>query len=163
MFTDSEMRALFGRIMDRMVEAQWLHSYTFTEGKGYHLNWIERGTLAAMQLKDWGERLRLLGADERPLLLFHLANGNLPHPDSNAATVNAVLRPLADAGLASHAVFRSGVGCELVWTASGVAFCDEFIGLVSELGLTIDEDELLILFQIAAGWAPGLDTPVKFY
>ena len=76
MFTKDESKELFTRVMDRMVEARWLKSYTFTDGKGYHLTWTEAGTERALSLKKIAESFRLIDDDRAALGFDVLAHGD---------------------------------------------------------------------------------------
>lgn len=71
MFTKDQTKALFLRVMDRIVEARWLHSHTFTDGKGHHLTWTEDGTQRSILLKQVVTAFRL-SSDDRAALAFDL-------------------------------------------------------------------------------------------
>jgi hypothetical protein len=75
-FTPEESKNLFTRIMDRMVAIGWLHSYTFTDGKGYHLNWTEVGTERAMCLKKIALTFDLKNDDRAPVAFDIIAQGD---------------------------------------------------------------------------------------
>ncbi len=160
---DAQMKALFERVMDRMVKAGWLLSYTFSEGHGFHLNWTEAGTLASVQLKKWAEALGLLDSDDRPVFCYELSKGHSlggPFPD---AMVKAQLARYVQSGFASSAELRDGNVCDLVLTDSGRAFHAGLLAAVDTLGLRPDLDHLLALFHVASGWAPGPETETRFY
>jgi hypothetical protein len=64
MFTNDESKALFTRVMDRMVEARWLHRHIFTDGKG-----------RALCLKKISETYRLTSDDRAAYAFDILAHG----------------------------------------------------------------------------------------
>src|SRR5262245_8567726 len=76
MRTNDEMKALFLRVMDRMVEARWLHSHTFTDGKGHHLSWTEVGTQRSVLLKQVATAFKLSSDDRAPLAFDIIAHGD---------------------------------------------------------------------------------------
>lgn len=63
---DAEMKALLIRVMDRMLEARWLHSHIYTDGKGHHLVWTPEGSERAYSLKRIAHTYRLLDDDRAP-------------------------------------------------------------------------------------------------
>lgn len=133
MFTDSEIRALFERVLNRMLRAGWVHHFTFTEGKGWHINWIGDGIERACLLKQISISLRLNMDDRAPLFFDILAHGErLPE----TAPVDHNYR--VDPTIAQY------------WSQS-----------IDQLGLHGDEDGLLVMVQIVIGWAPDLNTPLK--
>jgi hypothetical protein len=75
MFTNDESKALFTRVMDRMVEARWLHRHIFTDGKGPHLVWTPAGTERALCLKKISETYRLTSDDRAAYAFDILAHG----------------------------------------------------------------------------------------
>jgi hypothetical protein len=79
-FTNDTMKTLFLRVMDRMIEAGWLHSHTFTDGKGYHLAWTPSGTRRSIILKKISTYYRLLSEARAPLTFDRVAHGDQP-PD----------------------------------------------------------------------------------
>lgn len=162
MFTPAETHALFTRVFDRLVEKGWIHKLTFTQGKGWHVGWSERGTLAAIRLKQWDDALAISEADERPLIFDELAQGITLHPLSNATTLDVALSPLVNAGLAEHVFVARDRGVAIAWTPAGLEFLDALNGWLGELGLHGDEDGLIAFFQIIQGWAPDGSTRVKF-
>ena len=131
-FTDDQMQKLFTVVMDQMVQARWLHSYTSTKGKGYHLTWTEAGTQCACLLKKIADSFRLETDDRTPLIFDAIAHGTPPPPGTD-------FKGELDEDVAAF------------WRES-----------VAQLKITRDEDHLLTLVQIATGWAPDLDTPVCF-
>lgn len=161
--SDNWAKENFENVMDLMVQAGWLRSYTLTDGKGYHLNWLEKGSIAAMKLSQWARSLNILATDERAQIICELAVGRTVNPASNGATINNAITPLVQAGFADRANFREREGAEIIWTPAGLAFCDELAGCLTDLHLPNTEDHTLVLFHIAEGWAPDMNTPVKFY
>jgi hypothetical protein len=125
MFTDAEMTALMRRVMDRMIEARWLHSHRFTEGKGYFLAWTPEGAERAACLKRIAETFGLLDGDDHALAFDKAA-----HVESLDATPHRLRAPLNDT-LAAY------------WRES-----------IEQLGLRHDADGLLALVHIVDGWAP---------
>lgn len=164
MFTDAEMRKLFESVMDRMIKCGWLHSYFYTDGKGFHLNWTERGTFVSQRLKLWDSQLSLHDGDTCPILACELVHdGRLPAP-LNVTTAEKVLDGLLKAGYASTARVDVPAGLLVVdYTPAGVRFRQEFREFIAELGLPRTEDDLLTLFIVASGWAPDANTPIRFY
>ena len=131
-FTNDELKALFTRVMDRMVVAGWLHRHTFTEGKGFHLTWTVSGAKRTCLLKSIAILFpRNVDADRAPVARGILAQG---------AHFPAVPRPTElDPELAEF--WRQGV---------------------AELGLVGDPDGLLGLVHVLLTWAPDSDTPMVF-
>jgi hypothetical protein len=118
--------------MDRMVIAGWLHSYTYTDGKGFHLTWeVPAGTERAILLKKIIESFRVQSDDRAPMVFDKIARGeSLP---SYGRAFNL------DAEVAGY------------WIES-----------VDQLGIARDEDTLLWFTHIITGWAPDDQTPMKF-
>jgi len=75
MFTDAEMKRLHEGLMDRMVQAGWLHCYTYTVGKGFHLTWTVVGGEFAGHLRQIVETFRLKSNDRLPEIFDKLAQG----------------------------------------------------------------------------------------
>lgn len=73
--TNDQMKALYSGVMDRMVAAGWLLSYTFTEGKGFHLNWSEAGGIGSMALKLIAETYSLADDDRSAVCFDKLTRG----------------------------------------------------------------------------------------
>jgi hypothetical protein len=73
--TNEQIKALYTGVMDRMVATGWLLSYTFTECKGFHLNWTERGGLQAMAIKRIAETYGLADDDRAPVCFDKLTRG----------------------------------------------------------------------------------------
>jgi len=157
-----QSRQAFERILVRMLAAGWVRQYAFSQGNVTHLTWTERGGLAAVRLKEWSEALHLLPHDNWPLLLDILAQGLALHPASHADNATKFLAGLVPAGFARQASFNSRDGSTVLWTAAGRTCLGLFRGMVVDLGLSGDEDGLLVLFHIAVSWAPDLDTPLRF-
>jgi hypothetical protein len=80
----TEMRRLFDLVLDRMVEAGWLVSYTFTEGKGYWRNWSEAGWDRIARLRRIVEAHTLTNDDRSPVAFYELAKGR-SFPDATLA------------------------------------------------------------------------------
>lgn len=159
--TQTPMDRLFESIFERMLKAGWLHSFTFTKNKGWHLTWNTDGGLIAMEINSWIKALGLDTTDERPLMAYEFAHGRSPHPTSNSETVNGFLKRLVSAGFAHHAAFTNGI-CEIAWTPAGVVFCDKFVAYVADLGIGADEDLLLTLVHAISGWVPDETTEFRF-
>lgn len=131
-FTNDEAKAIFTRVMDRMVQAGWLHSHTFTEGKGFHLNWTEAGAQRARLLHSIATAFRLNGHDYRPTVAFDkLAHGE--HLPDYARS------------------FELDPKVAALWRQS-----------VEELSLHGDADGLLGMVHVVLSWAPDADTPIVF-
>lgn len=96
MLTPDDCKTLFLEVMDRMVEARWLQSHTFTDGKGHHLTWTSAGTERALCLKKIAETFDLSGGDDRPLAFDLVAHG-----ESLAGTPHRLAAPL-DATIAAY-------------------------------------------------------------
>jgi hypothetical protein len=75
MFTDSQMKTLFLRVMDKMLEARWLESHVFTDGKGHHLVWTPAGAERSVLLKKIAETYRLTSDDRAAYGFDILAHG----------------------------------------------------------------------------------------
>lgn len=73
--TSEETKALFTRVMDRMVEARWLDSHTFTDGKGHHLAWSLGGGVRAIALRKITRSYRLCDQDFAAMAFDILAHG----------------------------------------------------------------------------------------
>lgn len=131
-FTDAQMKTLFTGVMDLMVQARWLRSYTFTEGKGYHLTWTEAGAERACVLKKIADTFQLESDDRAPLVFDSYAHGS-PLPPG------AAIKGELDQNILAY------------WRES-----------VAQLTLPRDEDHLLALVHIATGWAPDVNTPLRF-
>jgi hypothetical protein len=124
MFTQTEMDALFSRIMDRMVEAQWLQSYTRTEGKGFRLHWTVDGAIRAALLRDLCTSHGLIDDDRAPASFDMLAQGlSLP----------------SDVRFPGQIDERAA----RVWLES-----------VAALRLDRSGDDLLVFVHVVMGWAP---------
>lgn len=148
-------------ILDRLVRETWVKHYTYTDGKGYLIGWTPHGGMTAMAMKEWREKLALGDGDERPLILDLLAHGLMPHPASNATTINAAFIPYVQSGLAVRATFTQNVGCDIEWTEFGRKFLANYATLVDALKISGDEDRLIMFFTVMACWAPNWDTPTN--
>jgi hypothetical protein len=153
-------RKVFEAVMDRMVEVGWLHSYTFTAGKGFHLMWKPPGGVAAMELKVVQNDLCLGKSDERPVIASMLAFHQIPSPESNSKTMQGAYAPYVASGYADKALFLRGVGSEFVWTETGAMRMLTLKQHLETLAFGHDENRLIALFAIADGWAPDWETPV---
>lgn len=159
MFTNQEMHAINDDLFSRMLVAGWLKNYTFTQGKGWHLQWTETGALAALELKKMRHDLALGGGDERPVIASILAHGQSPDIRSLAKTVNDALRPFLTSGLASRALFVHMKYCEVQWTKDGERFCARLVEMLAALKIEMgDQDRLIALFTAADGRAPDGET-----
>jgi hypothetical protein len=69
--TDAQFRSAYSGIMDRMVSAGWVESYTFTVGKGFYLNWSWVGTQRSIMMKRLIEAYRLQ-SDDRAAMVFDI-------------------------------------------------------------------------------------------
>lgn len=130
-----------------MVLKHWLRSYIRTDGKGYHLIWYEDGAQAAIWLKLWDRRLALDADDNCPVLLAEIARGSRPIVSGVAKNLNALMTAL----LAEKLLAERG---RCAWTDRGAVFFNTFAGLLDDLGLLGTQDDLVVLFSIARGWAP---------
>ena len=131
MFTEAQIKAGYTRIMNLLLQAHWLRSYSFTDGKGYHLTWDPLGTERSFLLKRIAVTYRLQNDDRAAVIFDKIARGEtLPDYARSIPLDNALAR----------------FWCECV----------------DDLGLRGDADGLLFLVHIVMGWAPDLDTPVKF-
>jgi hypothetical protein len=132
MFTNDEMKSLFTRVLDRMVEARWIHHYTFTNGKGFRPAWTLAGVAHANRFNFIIKGCGLDEGDKSALIFDKLAHGeSLPVGFSFIGDIpEDVARD-----------WRDGV---------------------AELGLRGDEDGLLTMVHIIEGWKPDLDTPIEF-
>lgn len=68
-------KALFTRVMDRMVEARWLDSHIFTDGKGFHLVWSLSGGERAVALRKIARTYGLMNDDRSAMCFDILAHG----------------------------------------------------------------------------------------
>ena len=155
---DDECRELLSSVMDRMVEADWLDSYTFTHSKGFRLNWTERGGLAAISLKEGVNDAAMYDTNDRPMLLHKMMKGARFATGVEATELRLAITALIDCGFATAGDPASGIA----WSASGLLFCDLFQRAVDELRLDSDGDGLLALCHIVTGWAPGRDSKIRF-
>ncbi len=161
-YDDAEMRTLFERVLDRMLEAKWLRSYKFTKGKGYYRTWHVDGAEKVVLLRDWVALLGLEDNRTRVVLLYELCHGSNPPMAVDPEMVEDVLRPLKEARFALDARFQPGLDVEILWTPAGRDFCARFVAMVDELALRGDIDGLNALVQIARAWAPGPGTDIVF-
>jgi hypothetical protein len=76
MLTNEQMKELFEQVLDRMVEAGWLHSYTFTVGKGFWRNWHVEGGEHMAVLRAIVESHGLTDDDRSAMTFYELAKGN---------------------------------------------------------------------------------------
>ncbi|MBX3747312.1 MAG: hypothetical protein KF833_18540 [Verrucomicrobiae bacterium] len=135
MFADAELNALYVRVLDRMVATGWIHRYTFTEGKGFHITWtLPVGVQRARGLKQIIQAFGL-DADDRGLLALSILSRRLRLPEG--WVLEADCRDLTDPAL-----------------------LDLVNHLFEELGIHDDEDGLLVLGMIVTGWAPDRDTQI---
>ena len=163
MFTQEELHKINEDLFERMLIAGWLKKFTFTEGKGWHLGWTEKGSLVAIDLKKIRGELELGAADERPVIASILAHGFTPDPRSVAETINAAFKPFLKRQYAARAIFVHGKYCEVDWTKKGEGFCESLVGWLAELKIEMnDEDRLIALFGVADTWAPDENTKVVF-
>jgi hypothetical protein len=67
--TDEQSHALHERIFERMLEADWLASFSFTNNKGWHPTWTVKGAKRALELS---RAISVLGLnrDDRAALAF---------------------------------------------------------------------------------------------
>lgn len=72
---NTEMRRLFDRVLDRMVEVGWLHSYTFTVDKGYWRNWTDVGWQRKTLLRAIVESHGLVDDADAAMAFCELADG----------------------------------------------------------------------------------------
>jgi hypothetical protein len=161
--TPAEAKRGYIRVMDRMLKKGWLHSHTFTDGKGHHLNWTTTGSAAAMEFKQWCELLALEETDDRAYIM-HVVTSGIPFATdaAGAGKLNETLLRLISAGFASRASYDPTGGLQIVWTARGVDFRDRFNAAVHELGFAGNADDLLFFCHTVTGWAPNWNTPVRF-
>ena len=129
--THAQMETLFTRVFDRMVEAGWIHHYTFTTGKGFRPAWTVTGTARASRFSFIIKGCGLDEGDKSALIFDKLAHGErLPDGFSVAGDIpEDVTRD-----------WRDGV---------------------AELGLRGDEDGLLGMVHIILGWQPDSETPIE--
>ncbi len=73
--SDAEFRSAFGAIMDQMVSAGWLESYTFTVGKGFRLNWSLVGTQRSIIMKELIDTYRLKHDDRAAMVFDKICRG----------------------------------------------------------------------------------------
>jgi hypothetical protein len=129
MFTEEEMRAGFDKVLDRMTVAGWLHSHTYTVGKGHFLTWTERGHAVSGYLRLIAESFRLDNGDAAPVAFGVVCQGqSFPGFTLTPEELDPELRKF---------------------------WCDH----VGELGLHGDEDGLLVLVQVLKGWATLPERP----
>ena len=120
---DDEMRRLFERVMDAMIRNRWLESYRFTEGKGFHLVWSERGGETAQALKDIVVTYDLLHGDDAPYLFY----------------------------VACHGTALSGFHCRP--EDLDPSLTEFFKGAAHSLGIYGSKEDLRTLVHIVDGWA----------
>jgi hypothetical protein len=149
--------ALTTDVLDRMVKATWIHHYTQTEGKGYFIAWTTHGGLTAMAFREFHKKLELGENDERPVILDMLAHHQSPNPASNSEFMNSTLKPYVTAGIATRARFIPNVGCDIEVTKFGDDFLKNFAIMTDALGISGDEDRLIVFFVIVACWAPDAE------
>jgi len=156
-----DAEALTKDILDRLVKETWIKQYAFTDGKGYNIAWTPHGGMTAMAMKEWRKKLALGDGDERPLILDMVAHGLMPHPTSNATTINAAFKHYVQSGLAVRATFKPNIGCDIEWTDLGQNFIKNYASLVDALKISADEDRLIMFFTLMECWAPNWDTPTN--
>jgi hypothetical protein len=152
---------LFADVFERMLKAGWLESFTFTDGKGWHLTWGTDGGSLAVSLKRWIDLLGLDQADERPVLAYVIASGLGLHPDSSPETVNGFLALLMGANMVTDARFNGGVAV-VKWTVLGEQFRAEYVPAIETLGIEDDFDRILVWVHAIEGWAPSESSKVRF-
>lgn len=127
-----EPKEQFEKVMDLMVQAGWLKSYTLTEGKGFRLNWTPTGGAIAFFMKGIANRYGLDGDDRAPLC-FDKSSQGLALP----AGVTPVGTPE-----------KSDT---ILWNAN-----------VKALKIERTEDDLLAMVHVFLGWAPTMDSEISF-
>jgi hypothetical protein len=132
MFTNDDLRARHERMFDRMITGGWLHSYTFTDGKGFHLVWTGPGAQHARMLRKIVDS-------------FGLRDG---------PTAEVACREIAQAIAPSIGFLGPAKLDAPLMTCLGAC--------IDNLSLQGDGDGLQLLFGICHTWAPDGDTPVKF-
>ena len=118
----NDAKALFVRVLDRMVQARWLRRYTFTDGKGFRLEWHTGGAQRAALLRGLASAERLFDSDNAALGFDEVAQSE------------SRLIPGTDAETMPEAV---------------AAFWRE---CVEELGLQGDAEGLNAMLHIAVDW-----------
>jgi hypothetical protein len=132
MFTDAQMRALFEIRLNRMVEIGWLHSFRFTDGKGFHLEWTASGA-------------------QRALLLNAIIRSFWKNDDDGTAVAFTKLAK-GTRLVGVNPAFDIDEDVARLWTES-VDLLDLDSG---------DEAGLLALVHIILQWCPTGDTPIRF-
>ena len=119
-------------IFTRMAKAGWVESFVYTEGRGWFLTWTVAGAGQAQVLKALSEKMGLHGNDVAAVAFDAVARDQ-PLPEGVTGTTG-VIHPLVKA-----------------------AWCEA----VDQLGLAGNEDGLLILMHLVAGYAPNHTTPIE--
>ena len=128
--------------------------------RGIEIGWTPHGAMAAIGFKTLALQLKLIEADERPLLLDALAHGHTADPSRRADTLNAALQHYITCGFAKHINFTFGVGLEVTWTELGQTALKSFAAVTDALGIAGDEDHLILFFVIMQTCAPDSKTPI---
>lgn len=119
-------------IFIRMAKAGWVESFAYSEGKGWFVTWTVAGAGHAQVLKALSEKMGLRDNDVSAVA-FDAVSRDLPLPEGITGTTG-VIHPIVKA-----------------------AWCEA----VDQLELAGNEDGLLILMHLVAGYAPDQTTPVK--
>lgn len=70
-----DVRALFVRVMDDLVAAGWLDSYTLRKEGGYELAWSEEGFVNAFFIREVAADLGMADDDSRALAIDKIFHG----------------------------------------------------------------------------------------
>ena len=130
MLSETQIMAIFTRILDRMVRIRWLHHYTFTDQEGFDLAWTHLGATEARLLGIIIKLYRLDEEDEGPMRFDRLAHDKGPVGDMTSPA-------LIDEDMKQ-------------WWREGVA----------ELGVRGDDDALLSMVHLIRNWKPDSETSV---
>lgn len=124
---DSEAKKILETVMDRMVQAGWLRRYTYTEGKGFYLDWHPDAVVRVGTLRKIATTYQLADSETMVVSFSKVAQG----------------ASLPDAGLAGA---RPSQMVLTFWREA-----------IEALGIFEDGDLLLGLVHVLHGWAPDLE------
>jgi hypothetical protein len=127
---NDQMRQLFTQVMNAMVRAGWLLRFTYTDGKGFHLDWSAPGAQRVILLERIISAYGLANDDRAPMAFYKLTQGE-GLPDGISAVVEVEAEVL------------------VFWRQC-----------IEELGLGTEGDGLQVLVHIINGWAPNDKTPI---
>src|SRR5579864_8095060 len=105
MFTEEEINALYENVLQKMLRAGWVHEYSFTAGKGWHIGWTLAGIEHAQLLQDIVIAYGLTDDDRAPIAFDVVAQGGTFHAALSAPEIEE-----PDASFWTQSVAQLGLG-----------------------------------------------------